>query len=287
MKTNTLREKLRSGTPTIGGWLTLNNSALAELMASVGYDWIVVDCEHSTISFDDLLHICQGIDCAGNGAVPIARVATPDHATMKRTLDTGVKGVVVPMLETPQQFEEAVAAARFAPEGVRGICSARANRWDMEFDEYTASANSTIMVIAQIERIKAVERIEEILAVDGIDAVVIGPDDLSASMGYRGNSGHPDVTAAIDRVFEACRRANIPYGRHVMTVEAAVQHINMGCTFVPLSQDIDTFWEAALAMVNSVRNAVAAGSSAAGVLHVASTQRLANPEAPDKSLNPV
>jgi len=142
MKSNILREKLKSGTPTIGGWLTLNNSSLAELMASVGYDWIVVDCEHSTISFNDLLHICQGIDCAGTGTVPLARVASPDRGIIKRTLDTGVKGVVVPMLETPEQFREAVAATRFSPEGVRGICSARACRWDMEFDEYFGVSGS-------------------------------------------------------------------------------------------------------------------------------------------------
>ncbi len=253
---NPLREKLKAGMPTIGGWLTLNNSSLAELMASVGYDWIVADCEHSTISYDDLVHICQGIDCAGTGTVPLARVATPDRGIMKRTLDTGVKGVVIPMLERPEQFREAVAATRFGPEGVRGICSARANRWDMEFDEYTAGANDMIMVIAQIERGKAVENIEQILEIEGIEAVLIGPDDLAASIGHRGNSDHPEVTAAIGRVFEACRHANIPYGRHVMSVEAAIEQIRMGSTFIPLSQDIDTYWEAAVGMVQGVKSAL-------------------------------
>lgn len=253
MKTNSLRKKFQSGIPTIGGWLTLNNSSLAEIMASVGYDWIVVDCEHSTISYDDLLHICQGIECAGTDTVPLARVATPDRGVLKRTLDTGVKGVVIPMLETPEQFEEAVASTKFSPEGVRGICSARANLWDIKFDEYLSDANDLVMVIAQIERIKAVENIEDILKIKGLDAVVVGPDDLSASMGHRGNSKHPEVKSAVERVFSACRKAKIPYGQHVMTVESALEHIKMGCTFIPLSQDIDIFWTTAMDMVKKVK----------------------------------
>ncbi|NBU06861.1 MAG: 2,4-dihydroxyhept-2-ene-1,7-dioic acid aldolase [Acidimicrobiia bacterium] len=187
---------------------------VAELLASGGFDWVTIDLEHGAIARHQLPDLFRAIEL--HGAVPLARVALPDGSLCQQALDSGAAGVVIPRVESASQLTEIVAGCMWPPSGKRGVGFSRANLFGRMFEDYKTEAQQPL-IVAQIESKNAVASIASLLAVRGLDAVMIGPYDLSASLGVPGQVDHPDVRACVSEVLKACRKAGVPSGMHVVT----------------------------------------------------------------------
>jgi 2-keto-3-deoxy-L-rhamnonate aldolase RhmA len=215
----TLKAKMESRTLTLGSWMSLPHPGIAEILARAGYDWIVIDMEHSTISIREAGELIRVIDLCG--AAPLVRLTSNNPDQIKRVMDAGAHGIVVPMVGSAAEAVRAVAATRYAPAGIRGVGLARAQRYGPGFRDYLAWQREGPVVVAQIEHIDAVDAVEDILAVPGIDGFIIGPYDLSCSMGTPGDFERPDFKAATDRILQAGRRANRCAGVHLVEPDPA------------------------------------------------------------------
>lgn len=233
----TLKERLRSGEPTVGSWLNLASSAIAEIMADAGFDWLVVDLEHSTTGLKRAEDIIRTVEL--KGCVPLVRVASNDATQIKHVMDAGARGVIVPMVNTPDDAKRAVEAVRYPPLGKRGVGLARAHRYGPGFDDYAARINDDAIVIAQIEHVDAIGNVDRILAVDGIDGSMIGPYDLSGSLGVPGQLDDPAVVKEVDRYLAACRKAGKPAGFHVVDPDyrLILERIAQGYSFLAFGTD--------------------------------------------------
>jgi 2-keto-3-deoxy-L-rhamnonate aldolase RhmA len=252
---HSFRKALLERRVTIGTWLQINNPTAAEVLANAGYEWIAIDIEHTDIDIVSLTALLRGM--YGRGAAPIARVATNDVMDIRRALDVGAAGILVPFVSTPDQARRAVAAAKYPPQGVRGFSFCRANNWGVDFVAEARSANDRTSVIVMVESVEGVENVEEIVAVDGVDAIFIGPYDLSGSYGMPGQTQAPIVQAACRRVVQACERAGKAVGLLVVrpAPEAVQQAIDDGFTLICLGIDtvfLDEGARAARALALSV-----------------------------------
>jgi 2-dehydro-3-deoxyglucarate aldolase len=238
MKTNTLKKKLKQREITIGSWITLGNTSIAEIMAKAGFEWLVVDMEHSVITLDIAQQLIQVIE--GCGAIPLVRVGENDATVIKRVMDAGAYGVIVPMVNTRKQAEAAVNAVKYPPVGTRGVGLARAQGYGSSFEEYRDWLKKESIVIVQIEHIDAVNNLDEILAVKGIDGCIIGPYDLSGSLGVPGNFEHKDVAAALKKVERICNEKKISLGYHVIQPDykLVLEKIAKKYSFMAFSIDI-------------------------------------------------
>lgn len=196
-----LKERLRSGGTAIGAFLSLTDPAVAEVLAGAGYDWVWIDTEHAPWSPRDLQTSLMAFN--RTPTVPIVRVAWNDHVRIKQALDAGAEGIIAPMVKTVVEAEALVSACRYPPVGTRGFGPRRASGWGREIERYMAQANDAILVIPQIEDWRTAEIIDDVLAVPGIDAVAIGPNDLSGTVGALRQHDHPEVKAAIERITTA------------------------------------------------------------------------------------
>jgi 2-keto-3-deoxy-L-rhamnonate aldolase RhmA len=249
------RRKLLERQVTIGTWLQINNPTSAEVLANAGYDWIAIDIEHTDIDIVSLTALLRGM--YGRGAAPIARVTTNDVLEIRRALDVGAAGVLVPFVNTAEDARRAVAAAKYPPQGVRGFSFSRANDWGVNFAIEARTANEDTVVMAMIESAEGVENIEAILAVEGLDAAFIGPYDLSGSYGIPGQTQEPVVQEACRRVVRACEAAGKSVGLLVVrpTPEAVRQVIGDGFTLLCLGIDtvfLDQGAQATLALAQSI-----------------------------------
>jgi len=197
--TNTVKRKMKAGGKTVGAWAQICSPAAAEIMAQAGFDWIAVDLEHAPTDPGILIDMVRAIE--GAGVQPFVRAPWNDFVYIKRILDTGVSGVVVPYVNTREEAEAAVAACKYPPEGIRGMAgSPRAAGYGQNPMDYLKRANDEILVITQIETRTAVENLDEILRIDALDGVFVGPMDLAASMGYLGDASQSEVQAVIRRI---------------------------------------------------------------------------------------
>jgi 2-keto-3-deoxy-L-rhamnonate aldolase RhmA len=228
------RERLRRGELLLGTMVTLPNASVAEILADCGFDWLFLDGEHGPLEPADVQSLLQAI--AGKAAC-LVRVPEAAEAPIKKMLDVGAEGIIVPQVNTPQQAADCVRFARYAPDGARGVGLARAHGYGRRFREYVAAANDRTAVVVQAEHIRAVENIEEIVQVPGVDAVLLGPYDLSASLGKMGQVDDPSVASAIDRVIAACRAANMPLGYFGVTASAVQPYIDRGCRLITAGVD--------------------------------------------------
>lgn len=233
-----LKEKLLNKKLTIGSWITLGHPAIAEIMAKSGFDWLTVDMEHSAITLHQAQQLIQVIELAG--CVPLVRVGANDANLIKRVMDAGAHGVIVPMVNTREDAMRAVNAVKYPPLGTRGVGLARAQGYGFEFESYKEWVEKESVVIAQVEHIDAVNNLEDILSVEGVDAFIIGPYDLSGSLGVPGQFDHPDVIAALERVQEVSRRMDAVSGFHIIPPEltALKEKIDLGYSFIGFSLDI-------------------------------------------------
>jgi 2-dehydro-3-deoxyglucarate aldolase/4-hydroxy-2-oxoheptanedioate aldolase len=196
---NPVKRKLKNGQKTVGGFLQTLSPVAAEIMAQAGFDWLIVDLEHAPGDFANLQAQLQAMN--GSGVVPFARAPWNDMVAIKRILDTGVTGVLVPYVNTREEAEAAVAACKYPPQGVRGVAgSPRAAGYTGNTMPYLGTANEETIVMIAVETIEAVENLDEILEVDGLDGIFIGPVDLASSMGHLGDPGQPEVQEAIARI---------------------------------------------------------------------------------------
>lgn len=198
----------------VGSWMQLPNASLAEIMGRAGYDWVAVDLEHGSFGLESLPGIFRALELSGT--VPFARVGQNSCKDIKQAIEAGARGVIIPMIETRQDLEQAVAWAKYPPQGRRGVGYSRANLFGQRFDEHFQSLNDELVIVAQIESIAAIQGLEDILTVPGLDAMMIGPYDLSASMNLTGNFEHPEFKQALLRAAEIAHRLHIPMGLHIV-----------------------------------------------------------------------
>ncbi|HEX2949225.1 MAG TPA: aldolase/citrate lyase family protein [Armatimonadota bacterium] len=238
MNQNTVRSALLERRLTLGTWMQIGHPAVAEVLATAGFDWIGIDMEHTDIDTAGFAALARGL--SGRGPVPLARVRENDTLAIRQVLDLGAQGVIVPLVHTAEEAEHAVQAAKYPPRGVRGFCFSRMNNWGVDFDAYATTANENVAVVVMIESRQGVENIDAILAVDGVDGVFIGPYDLSGSYGVPGQTTHTLVQAGCRRVLDACAGAGKAAGLHVVIPTAANirQAIADGYTFLALGVDI-------------------------------------------------
>jgi 2-dehydro-3-deoxyglucarate aldolase len=232
-----LKERLKNRRLTIGSWITLGHPSIAEIMAKVGYDWLVVDMEHSAITLSEAQHLIQVIELCS--VVPLVRVGENNPNLIKRVMDAGAHGVLVPMINTKGDALKAVASVRYPPLGSRGVGLARAQKYGADFEGYRDWNERESVVIVQVEDIKAVENLEEILAVEGVDGFIIGPYDLSGSLGVPGQFDHPEMISALNRVKEVTIKLNAVSGFHVIPPELAAfeEKVEEGYKFIAHSLD--------------------------------------------------
>lgn len=240
MLASEIKRKLKAGQVSIGSWMSMAHPSIAEILASAGYEWVVVETEHTAIDNSEVLRLLMAIE--GGGAVPLVRLAWNDPIQCKAVLDSGAAGVIVPMVNTRADAELAVKSAKYPPLGFRGVGLARAQGYGQRFAEYVAHANDATLLIVQIEHHKAVANIEAILDVPGIDGTFIGPYDLSMSMGLPGQLEHPDVVAARDRVLAATLARRLAAGIHLVHPDRAAAdiagYVQAGYRFIALGTDI-------------------------------------------------
>lgn len=251
-----LKTKLRNKEVTLGSWITLGNSAIAEIMAKVGFDWLVVDLEHSVISIDMAGDLIRTIDMCG--VAPLVRLTSNDPNQIKRVMDAGAHGIVVPMVNTPEDAARAVAATRYAPAGTRGVGLARAQGYGVDFEDYLRWQRDEPVVIVQIEHQDAIDQLEAILTVPGVDGFIIGPYDLSCSMGIPGRFEQTEFISAVTHIRETGMRLGCPAGLHI--VEPDLQRLEKtlqeGYVFIAYSVDIrvlDVGMRQGLAKMKEVR----------------------------------
>lgn len=228
------RGRLLNGDRLIGTMLTLNSPEVAEILSSVGFDWLFIDAEHSTYQAGDIQHLLQG---AGRSMPCLVRLAASDELSIKKALDVGAAGIIAPRVNTADHAREIVRFAKYAPDGFRGVGIGRAHGYGLSFSEYIARANDAVTVVVQAEHIDAVKNIDSIVAIPGIDAVLVGPYDLSASMGFIGQVDHPEVVRAIETVTNACKGAGVRLGIFGVS-EASVQpYVKKGYTLIVAGVD--------------------------------------------------
>ena len=247
---NGFRKRLRDGETLIGTLLNLPSAAIAEVLAAAGFDWLFIDAEHGAIDTGDLVSILQAVD---RDLACIVRIPELGAGAVKRVLDMGAAGIIVPQVETEAEAAEAVRLARYAPEGERGMGLARAHRYGFEFSEYLATANDKIAVVVQAEHARAVDNIERIAAVEGLDAVFLGPYDLSASLGHPGDIHHPQVAEAIDHVTRICQAAGMPLGYFGLDAKAVTPFMERGYTLICAGIDCVLLGQSAKRVVDELR----------------------------------
>lgn len=236
MFANRLKERIRKGEPLLGSWIALADPFAVEVMAGTGFDWLVIDTEHCPIGVESLRDIL--IAARGGTASPIVRLAENRPDLFKTALDLGAEGVLVPLVETPEDARRAVAACRYPPLGSRGFGPVRASHYFTRLQEYVRRANEETVLILQIETVAAVQNLEAIMAVSGVDALFIGPGDLASSMGYVGESDHPEVQRAIEEIVARACAMSFPFGILTRTPEEAARAVARGATLVTVGGDL-------------------------------------------------
>ncbi len=248
--TLSLREKLQDGKPLLGTVLTIPAPEMAEALALVGFDWVFIDLEHGSLSIRDAQTAVQAV---ANRAFTLVRVPDGTAENIKRVLDTGCSGIIVPFVNSASYARKIVSLSKYPPMGERSIGVGRAHGFGLNFAEYLESANAQTSVIIQIEHREAVSNVDQILAVPGIDAIFIGPYDLSGSLNLTGQIFHPDVAAAISTVRAACASTNTIYGIYCNNAEMAQNEIRLGAKMVVVGTDILHVANSAQALLATLR----------------------------------
>ncbi len=256
MNIDTIRAALAQDKPTIGTWLQFPSAEVAELLARAGYDWVAADMEHGTFGRTGLTDIFRAIECGG--AAPFARLAEATRLQIKSALEAGAQGLIFPMIESREQLDAAISWAtypgyddgRLPGEPLRenrGVGFCRANAFGTRMDWYMKERASRVFLVAQIEHIRAVEHLEDILSHPRLDAIMVGPYDLSGSMGLTAQFDHPDFQAAMRRIHEVCRKHRPLMGLHIVQPdpEELARQVAQGSRFIAYGIDSVFLWNGA------------------------------------------
>ena len=258
---NPFKTALAERRPQIGLWLSMADPYLAEAAATTGYDWLLIDGEHAPNDLRSTMGALQAV--ASHPSHPIVRLVEGSTALIKQMLDIGAKTLLVPMVDTPEQARGIVAATQYPPLGIRGVGSAvgRSSLWSSRSD-YLSIADDEVCLLVQAETVTALTHLEAICAVDGVHGVFIGPADLAASMGHRGNPGHPEVQAAIEGAMKTIIASGKAAGTLTSDPVLAQRYLDLGCTFVAVGVDVLMFANAARKLRGQFAGATAAAAPA-------------------------
>ena len=242
-KRRDLKDKLRNRQRVFAAWTSLAHPSITEIFARSGVDFVGIDIEHSTISQEQSQRIIAA--CQGNGTLCLPRVASHNMEMIKRLLDSGADGIIVPMVSTPEEVEKLILWCKYPPLGKRSFGIARGQGYGFDFDQYTKTWNESSSLIIQIESIQGVENIEKLLSYDDVDGAMIGPYDLSGSIGIPGQLDHPSVAGAAKKVIDSCAKFSKGCGTQIIepdmkNIEAAFSE---GYTFVVLASDVFILWK--------------------------------------------
>jgi 4-hydroxy-2-oxoheptanedioate aldolase len=258
---NTFKRALAEGRPQIGLWAALADAYVTELLATAGFDWLLIDNEHAPNDVRSTLSQLQAV--AAYASHPVVRPVRSDSALIKQLLDIGAQTLLLPMIDTPAQAADAVAATRYPPQGVRGVGSAlaRASRWN-RIPDYLNSAADELCVLVQAETVQSMDNLAAIARVDGVDGVFFGPSDLSASMGLLGKPGDASVRAAIRRGIDVVRDAGKAAGVLAPDPAIAADYLAAGASFVAVGTDTGLLSRAAAELAASYRQTAAVAAPA-------------------------
>jgi len=252
LQRNAFKHSLAAGKLQIGLWCSLCSNIAVDIVADSGFDWLLLDSEHSPNEIPALLSQLQAI--ARSTATPIVRPAWNDAVLIKRALDIGTQSLLVPYVQNADEAQRAVAAVRYPPTGIRGVAAAaRASRYGRVAD-YLKKADSEICLLVQVETRTALDQIEAIARVDGVDGVFIGPSDLSASLGHIGNPGHPEVQKALEGAVRQLKAVGKPAGILTGNEEEARRYIGWGYLFVAIGSDVGLLGRGADALAKKFRS---------------------------------
>lgn len=235
-RVRSIRSALENGPASIGSWMQIPDSNIAEIMGRAGYQWVAIDMEHGPVSVSQLPDIFRALELGGT--LPLARVASPLPINCRQALDQGAAGVVVPMISSAQQLQAIISECHWPPRGRRGVGFQRANIFGKFFDAYVEEAQEAL-VIAQIEHVDAVNNLESIVKVEGLDAIMVGPYDLSASLGVTGDFENKKYKDVLSKILEICAKQKTPCGIHVVQPDTKMlaQRISEGYTFIAYGVD--------------------------------------------------
>ncbi|WP_343593821.1 HpcH/HpaI aldolase/citrate lyase family protein [Paracidovorax wautersii] len=241
---NPFKAALAARQPQVGLWLSMADPYLAEVAATAGFDWLLIDGEHAPNDLRSTLGALQAV--AAHASQPVVRVAHGDTALIKQVLDIGARTLLVPMVDTPEQARAIAAATQYPPRGIRGVGSAiaRVSQWSARTD-YLDIADDEVCLLVQAETVQALRHLPGICAVEGVHGVFIGPADLAASMGHRGHPGHPQVQAAIEEAMRTIIASGKAAGTLTSDPALARRYLELGCTFVAVGVDVLMFANAA------------------------------------------
>ena len=263
MRANPVKQALKDGRPSVGTWLSLGSITASRFLARAGFGWLTVDIEHSLVDWETATHMFAMI--AEAGCTALARVPANRHDHIKRVLDNGAHGIVVPMVNSREEAAAAVSAAKYPPSGDRSVGgSVHALNFHATANDYFARANDEVLVVLQCEHIRAVEDADSIFSVPGIDAIFVGPNDLAASM--RSKDGKPPTAEATARamkhILETCRKHHVAPGLHCGTAEEALHRIAEGWQFVAVASELRLMLNAVNQVVQQVNGATPQGELA-------------------------
>jgi 2-keto-3-deoxy-L-rhamnonate aldolase RhmA len=232
-----LKNKLKKREFTIGSWITLAHPAIAEIMARSGFDWLTVDLEHSVITIREAGDLIRTIELCG--VVPLVRLSSNDPVQIKRVMDAGAHGIIVPMVNLAEEAQKAVEAVHYPPKGNRGVGLARAQGYGISFEKYREWVKQESIVIVQVEHIKAVENLEAILSVEGVDGFIVGPYDLSGSLGIPGQFDNKLMLEAMNKIHTFMKTSQKIAGYHVVEpdIEQLRYRVQEGYQFLAYSVD--------------------------------------------------
>lgn len=263
MRPNPVKRLLKAGQPAVGTWLSLGSITASRFMARAGFNWLTIDIEHSLVGWETMTHMLASI--ADAGCTALARVPANRHDHIKRVLDNGAHGVVVPMVNSRQEAEEAVAAMLYPPFGNRSVGgSVHALNFDTNANDYYAHANEELLVVLQCEHITAVENADAIFSVPGIDAIFVGPNDLAQSMRTKDNKP-PSAQAtreAMEHILKTCKKYGVAAGLHTGGAEEAKMRIEEGWQFIAITSELKMMLNGAAAEVQKLPAAKKQGDMA-------------------------
>ena len=243
---NTFRQDLIAGKPLIGCWCSLGSPISTEVLGLAGFDWLLLDGEHSPN--DVLSFIPQLMALKDSPSAPVVRPQWNDTVQIKRLLDAGFYNFLIPFVQSAEEARAAVAATRYPPDGVRGLSVSQRNNRYGTVKDYFKVINENIAVMVQIETQTAIDAIDEICAVPGVDGIFIGPGDLSTTMGHIGNPLHPEVQAAMQKVYDSAKAHGKPIGILAPAEADARRYLEMGASFVAVGSDLGVFRNATQAL---------------------------------------
>lgn len=254
---HTLKKKLRNGELAVGSWVTIGHPAIAEIMCLAGLDFVTIDLEHSTINIETAGEMIRTVALAGSA--PLVRLSDNCPVLIKRVMDAGAHGIIVPMVNNAKEAIKASQAMHYPPKGTRGTGLARAQGYGTSFQEYRSFLETETLLIAQIEHKDAIDNLEEILAIEEVDGIIVGPYDLSASLGIPGKFDHPLFKTELNRIEQSCLKTKVALGTHLVEPDNSLAKtiITKGYSLIAYSLDIrilDTCIRQGLTNLHFVRN---------------------------------